>query len=217
MRRLHRRRRRRPPALHRQRELPKTEPDFSARRKRKAAGFQDSPSATELSLRLLNNTKTRHSEGGVCCGAPKLVIPRAGFAAVHQNLAFRGRGLLRCIKTCHSEGRVCCGASKLVIPRAGFARGICFFLDCRRTFGISAISNQEAKRQSSAPLYCHPDRSGPIFSFAPLFGASGRGAEGSAFPLLLRESLGSLRLLVPSCEGCAIFWICSYARSSPFA
>jgi hypothetical protein len=48
----------------------------------------------------------------------------------------------------------------------------------------SAISNQEAKKKSkaSALLYCHPDRSGPIFSFAPLFGASGRGVEGSAFP-----------------------------------
>jgi hypothetical protein len=26
---------------------------------------------------------------------------------------------------------------------------------------------------------CHPDRSGPIFSSAPHFGASGRGVEGS--------------------------------------
>src|SRR5208282_1650626 len=34
---------------------------------------------------------------------------------------------------------------------------------------------------------CHPDRSGPIFSFALPFGASGRGVEGSAFSALLCE------------------------------
>ena len=150
--------------------MPRSRPDFSARRKSRAAGFQDSPSATELPLRLLNNTKTRHSE----------------------------RSLLRCTKTCHSEGGVC--------PRNRLFLGLLSHL-CG--YQITAISNQEAKRQSkaSAPLYCHPDRSGPIYSFAPLFGASGRGVEGSAFPLLLRESLGSLRLLAPNCEGCAILWV----------
>ena len=127
--------------------MPRSRPDFSARRKSRAAGFQDSPSATELPLRLLNNTKTRHSE----------------------------RSLLRCTKTCHSEGGVC--------PRNRLFLGLLSHL-CG--YQITAISNQEAKRQSkaSAPLYCHPDRNGPIFSFAPLFGASGRGVEGSAFPLL---------------------------------
>jgi hypothetical protein len=29
------------------------------------------------------------------------------------------------------------------------------------------------------PNNCHPDRSGPIFSLAPVFGASGRAVEGS--------------------------------------
>jgi len=32
-----------------------------------------------------------------------------------------------------------------------------------------------------SPKFCHPDRSGPISSFAPNYGASGRGVEGSLF------------------------------------
>ncbi len=36
---------------------------------------------------------------------------------------------------------------------------------------------------------CHPDRSGPIFSFAPLFGASGRVAEGSKHPPIATRTL----------------------------
>jgi hypothetical protein len=35
--------------------------------------------------------------------------------------------------------------------------------------------------KTNSPKICHPDRSGPIFSFAPNYGASGRGVEGSLF------------------------------------
>ena len=36
---------------------------------------------------------------------------------------------------------------------------------------------RQAERPASFPLFCHPDRSGPTFSFAPISGASGRGAR----------------------------------------
>ncbi len=50
------------------------------------------------------------------------------------------------------------------------------------------------------PQNCHPDRSGPTFSFAPPSGASGREVEGSAFSALLCE-------LCVLCGLCASFFL----------
>ena len=61
------------------------------------------------------------------------------------------------------------GLSRAGCPRHGVCAWVLgFSSDCESPVFIPPL-----------PTKCHPDRSGPIFSSAPLFGASGRAVEGS--------------------------------------
>jgi hypothetical protein len=44
-------------------------------------------------------------------------------------------------------------------------------------------------------LICHPDRSGPIFSSAPFFGASGRALEGPRQPTISPDDFSAISVL----------------------
>jgi len=55
----------------------------------------------------------------------------------------------------------------------------------------------------ASPITCHPDRSGPIFSFAPSSGASGRVVEGSWH---------KHRVLAPACFSTFAFRVSFFER-----
>src|SRR5208283_2200958 len=67
---------------------------------------------------------------------------------------------------------------------------------------LSGVGGTAAARIPTPPQNCHSDRSGPTFSFAPPYGASGRAVEESAFlaPFCEPQHLNVLFSLCPRCS-----------------